>query len=94
MPVAWSSPFDPLAESPAGVEPANPEVRVDGENLAYVVFTSGSTGRPKGVMVSHRSLLAAATPGKHAYDLAGPRCDTSRPRASPSMSSPATGSAP
>ena len=36
-------------------------MRVDGENLAYVVFTSGSTGRPKGVMVSHRSLLAAAS---------------------------------
>jgi amino acid adenylation domain-containing protein len=27
--------------------------RVDGADLAYVVFTSGSTGRPKGVMVSH-----------------------------------------
>lgn len=27
--------------------------RVDGADLAYVVFTSGSTGRPKGVLVSH-----------------------------------------
>ena len=64
--------LDPLAESLAGVEPENPGVRVDGENLAYVVFTSGSTGRPKGVMVSHRGLLAAAAAWEHAYDLRRP----------------------
>ena len=47
-----------------------PKCEFDGENLAYVVFTSGSTGRPKGVMVSHRSLLAAASAWENAYDLA------------------------
>ena len=86
--------LDLSLESLAGVEPGNPEVRVDGENLAYVVFTSGSTGRPKGVMVSHHSLLAVASAWEHAYDLRRPRSDTSRPPASPSTSSPATGSAP
>ncbi|MBZ4336625.1 non-ribosomal peptide synthase/polyketide synthase, partial [Corallococcus sp. AS-1-12] len=33
-----------------------PEVRVEGEALAYVMFTSGSTGRPKGVSVPHRGI--------------------------------------
>ncbi|NNB98210.1 non-ribosomal peptide synthase/polyketide synthase, partial [Corallococcus exiguus] len=33
-----------------------PDVRVDGEALAYVMFTSGSTGRPKGVCVPHRGI--------------------------------------
>ncbi|WP_404370386.1 non-ribosomal peptide synthase/polyketide synthase [Corallococcus coralloides] len=33
-----------------------PEVRVDGEALAYIMFTSGSTGRPKGVCVPHRGI--------------------------------------
>ena len=64
--------LDPLAQSLAGVELENPRVRVDGENLAYVVFTSGSTGRPKGVMVSHHGLLAAAAAWEHAYDLRRP----------------------
>ncbi len=64
--------LDPLDESPAVVELDNPGVHIDGENLAYVVFTSGSTGRPKGVMVSHRSLLAAASAWEHAYALRRP----------------------
>ncbi|MGE6762156.1 non-ribosomal peptide synthetase, partial [Corallococcus interemptor] len=33
-----------------------PDIRVDGEALAYVMFTSGSTGRPKGVCVPHRGI--------------------------------------
>ncbi|MGE6764044.1 non-ribosomal peptide synthase/polyketide synthase, partial [Corallococcus interemptor] len=33
-----------------------PDVKVDGEALAYVMFTSGSTGRPKGVCVPHRGI--------------------------------------
>ncbi|WP_223644877.1 non-ribosomal peptide synthetase [Corallococcus sp. EGB] len=33
-----------------------PDVFVDGEALAYVMFTSGSTGRPKGVCVPHRGI--------------------------------------
>jgi amino acid adenylation domain-containing protein len=31
-------------------------IRVQPENMAYVLFTSGSTGRPKGVMMNHASL--------------------------------------
>ncbi|RKG80214.1 amino acid adenylation domain-containing protein, partial [Corallococcus sp. CA049B] len=33
-----------------------PDVPVEGESLAYVMFTSGSTGRPKGVSVPHRGI--------------------------------------
>lgn len=47
----------------------NPSIPLQTDNLAYVVFTSGSTGRPKGVMVSHRSLLAAASAWELAYSL-------------------------
>jgi amino acid adenylation domain-containing protein/non-ribosomal peptide synthase protein (TIGR01720 family) len=34
-----------------------PDVRVDGDALAYVMFTSGSTGRPKGVCVPQRGVV-------------------------------------
>ncbi|WP_158621682.1 non-ribosomal peptide synthetase [Corallococcus aberystwythensis] len=43
---------DTLASMPTHA----PELRVDGEALAYVMFTSGSTGRPKGVCVPHRGI--------------------------------------
>jgi len=35
-----------------------PAVRVDPDQLAYVLYTSGSTGRPKGVAIPHRGALA------------------------------------
>ena len=61
--------LNPVGESLADVDLGNPGVRIDCDSLAYVVFTSGSTGRPKGVMVSHRSLLAAASAWEHTYVL-------------------------
>jgi amino acid adenylation domain-containing protein len=64
--------FDTALSILTGESAEDPSVRVDGENLAYVVFTSGSTGRPKGVMISHRSLCAAAAAWDRAYDLRRP----------------------
>ncbi len=34
-----------------------PEVKVAGDDLAYVLYTSGSTGKPKGVMIKHYNLV-------------------------------------
>lgn len=39
-----------------GQPDSNPEVAIEGETLAYVLFTSGSTGRPKGVGIPHRGI--------------------------------------
>ena len=35
----------------------NPAVKVEAENLAYVLYTSGSTGTPKGVLGTHRGTI-------------------------------------
>ena len=35
----------------------NPAVKVEPENLAYVLYTSGSTGTPKGVLGTHRGTV-------------------------------------
>jgi amino acid adenylation domain-containing protein len=36
---------------------AEPNIKTNPEDCAYIIFTSGSTGRPKGVQITHANLL-------------------------------------
>ena len=49
----------------------DPEVVLDGENLAYVLYTSGSTGQPKGAGNRHRALTNRLCWMQEAYGLDG-----------------------
>ncbi|TCP54571.1 amino acid adenylation domain-containing protein [Tumebacillus sp. BK434] len=41
----------------AAENPANPDLGVTTDQLAYMIYTSGSTGKPKGAMVPHKAIV-------------------------------------
>ncbi|MFC1849298.1 amino acid adenylation domain-containing protein [candidate division CSSED10-310 bacterium] len=41
--------------------PANLDVQISHNNLAYIIYTSGSSGKPKGVSLSHQTLVNLIT---------------------------------
>ncbi|MGU0732600.1 non-ribosomal peptide synthase/polyketide synthase [Pseudomonas aeruginosa] len=48
---------------------ANPDIHLDGENLAYIIYTSGSTGKPKGAGNRHSALSNRLCWMQQAYGL-------------------------
>jgi amino acid adenylation domain-containing protein/thioester reductase-like protein len=49
-----------VAEADGTGNPGVPNVRLEPDQLAYVMYTSGSTGRPKGIAVTHRAIASFA----------------------------------
>ncbi len=47
--------IDELIDTLEAFKAENPTVKVNPENLMYVIFTSGTTGIPKGIQVEHRN---------------------------------------
>ena len=45
-----------VAELLVGTKTEDPEIKMSGDELAYMIYTSGSTGKPKGVMLAHRGI--------------------------------------
>jgi len=47
----------PFRQWIAGEETSEPEVELDDEDVAHILYTSGTESRPKGVMLTHRNLI-------------------------------------
>jgi acyl-CoA synthetase (AMP-forming)/AMP-acid ligase II len=49
---------EPFATAAGGASPPLPDVEIDPDDLASIMYTSGTTGRPKGAEQTHRNFTA------------------------------------
>ncbi|MBX9585810.1 MAG: AMP-binding protein [Gammaproteobacteria bacterium] len=51
----------------------NTDIKIDPEDLAYILYTSGSSGKPKGVEIAHRGFMPCIEAHRECVDLT---CDS------------------
>jgi long-chain acyl-CoA synthetase len=54
--------FWPMADLDWSADGPIPDVAIDRDDIAQIVFTSGATAEPKGVLIRHRNILANTVP--------------------------------
>jgi long-chain acyl-CoA synthetase len=57
-----------MAEFDWSADGAVPQIPIDRDDIAQIVFTSGATAEPKGVVIRHRNILANMVPVKEGID--------------------------